>query len=115
MPEQRLAANDEAPNDSDEEALKGVGVTDLDAASRSQFKIPDQVKGAMVTEVDPDSASYEAGLRQGDVIQEINHHAVANAEDAVKFSQGKNKKTTLVRVWSKGGSRYIVVDEGKAK
>jgi serine protease Do len=116
MPEQKLTATSESnDNESDEEALKGVGVSDLDSAARSQFNIPDQVKGAMITEVDPDSASYEAGLRQGDVIQEINHQAVTSAEDAVKASQGKTKKSTLVRVWSKGGSRYVVVDESKAK
>jgi serine protease Do len=114
MPEQKMAARGEpSENENDEEVLKGVGVGDLDSATRRQFNIPEQIKGAIITDVEPDSASYEAGLRQGDVIQEINHEAVTSAEDAVKASQSKKKKT-LVRLWSKGGSRYVVVDESKA-
>ena len=67
-----------------------------------------------MTEVDPNSPSYEAGLRQGDVIQEINRQPVTSADDAVKLTENAKEKRTLLRVWSKGGSRYIVVDESKA-
>jgi len=64
--------------------------------------------------VDPNSAAYEAGLREGDVIQEINRKPVAGADDAVKLTENVKEKRTLLRVWSKGGSRYVVVDETKA-
>jgi len=37
-----------------------------------------------VTEVAPDSAAAEAGLKPGDVIQEINRKPVKTAEEAVK-------------------------------
>ena len=39
----------------------------------------------MVTEVEPDSNSADAGLQQGDVIVEINRQPVNNAEEAVKL------------------------------
>jgi hypothetical protein len=39
---------------------------------------------------------------------------VTNAEEAVKLSENiKNKSSILLRVWSKGGSHYLVVDESK--
>ncbi len=72
------------------------------------------MNGALVTEVNPNSAAFEAGLREGDVILEINRKPVKSAEDAVQLTDNAKDKRTLLRVWSKGGSRYVVVDENKA-
>lgn len=101
-------------NDTDE-TLQGVQVGDIDAAARRQWRIPRDLKGAIVQQVDPDSAAFEAGLREGDVIMEINRQAVNDAEDAVTLTEKTKNKTTLLRVWSKGGTRYVVVDEGKGR
>jgi len=115
MPEQKLVSANNEPGDNESDALNGVAVGDIDSAARSQFNIPDRVKGALITEVDPDSASYEAGLRPGDVIQEIDHKRVTNAAEAVEVSKHVKTKQVLVRFWSRGGSDYVVVDEGKSK
>jgi S1-C subfamily serine protease len=64
--------------------------------------------------VAPNSASAEAGLKAGDVITEINHHRIAGANDAVRLTEHAKDKTTLLHVWSKDGSHYLVVDENKA-
>jgi serine protease Do len=102
-------------NDSDKsDTLQGVAVTDLDSQARQQLHIPEQVKGTVVTQVDPESAAAEAGLKAGDVIMEINRHAVASADDAVKLTTHAKERTTLLHVWSGNGSRYMVVDESKA-
>src|SRR4051812_31387657 len=113
LPSDQMASKDgNATNDTD--ALNGVVVGDIDSSVREQFDIPRDLKGAVVTDVDPDSASYAAGLRPGDVIVEIDRKAVNNAEEAVKLSENiKNKSSILLRVWSKGGSHYLVVDESK--
>jgi serine protease Do len=108
---ENLAKNDTNHSD-DTGTLNGVAVADLDNNARQQFDLPGNVKGAVVTEVDPNSASAEAGLRPGDVIQEINRKPVKNAEEAVKMTEKTTDKTTLLRVWRDGGSRYVVVDEG---
>ncbi|PYK96381.1 MAG: peptidase S1 [Verrucomicrobia bacterium] len=115
MPEQRLASANNEPGNNESDALNGVTVGDIDSAARSQFNIPDRVKGALITDVDADSASYEAGLRPGDVIQEIDHKRVTNAAEAVEVSKHVKTKQVLVRFWSRGGSDYVVVDEGKSK
>jgi serine protease Do len=106
-----------APEDTGttDEVLRGVGVTDLTPAMRQQFKVPEQLQGAVITEVAPDSAAQEAGLRQGDVILEINRKPIHSAEDAIAATQNVKSKKTLVRVWTRGSSRYIVVDETEAK
>src|SRR3989454_134901 len=115
MPEQKLASANNEPGDNESDALNGVTVGDIDSTARSRFNIPDRVKGALITEVDPDSASYEAGLRPGDVIQEIDHKRVTNAAEAVEVSKHVKTKQVLVGFWSRGGSDYVVVDEGKSK
>jgi serine protease Do len=94
--------------------LNGVGVADLNENARQQFEVPETVKGAVVTEVKPDSAAAEAGLKPGDVIQEINRKPVKDAEEAVRLTENASDKTTLLRVWRDGGSRFVVVDENKA-
>ena len=109
---EQIAKNDEGKND-DNGTLNGVGVADLDSGTRQQFQVPGQVNGVVVTDVDPNSASAEAGIQPGDVIQEINRKPVKTAEEAVKLTENVKDKTTLLRVWRDGASRWVVVDESK--
>jgi serine protease Do len=104
-------ADANANNGTDTGTLNGVGVGDLDQVSRQQFHLPEAVKGAVVTQVDPSSAAAEAGLKPGAVIEEINHHAVKSADDAVRLTENTGSKQTLLRVWQDGASHYVVVDE----
>jgi len=95
----------------DEGTLQGVGVTDLDSASRREFGVPANVRGAIVTQVDPDSAAAAVGLEAGDVIQEINRQPVTGADDAIKLTAKSETKKTLLRVWNEQGQHYVIVDE----
>jgi len=110
---EQLAKNDSS-EDNSSDVLNGVGVTDLDAAAKNQLKLPENIKGAVVTQVEQDSAAYEKGLRPGDVIEEINRKPVNTADDAVKLTTHVKDKVVLLKVWSKGASHYLVVDESKA-
>jgi serine protease Do len=107
------------PGTQNSDALDGVEVTDLDRATRREANIPADVQGALVAAVDPNSKAAEAGLRQGDVIVEINRQKIRNAQEAIDLS-GKmdNTKQILLRVWSGGrnggGTRYVVVEPEKS-
>ena len=111
--EKMTKTDHEESNSSD--TLNGVTVSDIDATVKRQLDLPNAVKGAVVTDVDQDSAAYEAGLRPGDVIEEINRKPVQGADDAVKLTENGKSKKTLLKIWSKGGSRYLVVNEDKSQ
>jgi len=111
---ERLAENDSPGKSDDNGTLNGVTVADLDRGARQQFDLPANVKGVVITDVAPDSAAAEAGLKPGDVIQEINKKPVRTADEAVKMTEKTETKTTLLRVWRNGGSHFIVVDESHA-
>lgn len=99
------------------DALNGVTVTDLDSDARQELQIPDDVHGALVTDVDPNSHAAEAGLQKGDVIMAIDHHPVKDADAAVDLCNQAKGNYILLKVWSQAGgvagTRYISVDNTK--
>jgi len=101
-----------SPNGVD--GLDGVVVDELTRTMRKERDIPGHVQGALVVEVKPDSNAYEAGLREGDVIVEINHKSVEDAGAAVRLSENVTNDRMLLRVWKLGGNRpgliFMVVD-----
>jgi serine protease Do len=98
-------------SNSDEDTLNGVGVADVTPQLREQFDLARDQKGAVVTDVDPDSAAGKAGLREGDVIVEINKKPVASAKDAVDLTTKPATKRTLVLVLRGKARLYLMVDE----
>jgi len=109
----KLAQTDSSSGE-DTGTLNGVQVADIDQQARQQFNVPKNIKGAVVTQVEPGSPAAEAGLKPGVVIQEINKQPVKSADEAVKLTEkSDNNKRTLVRVWDNGSSHYVVVDESK--
>lgn len=99
----------------DDGALEGVTVSEIDPRARQRFGIPSRVQGALVVEVEPDSASARAGLRVGHVIVEINRERVRDADDAVALTEVLPEDgRTLLRIYSaRFGFRYIQVIEGE--
>ena len=108
-----------AAPDSKVEQLDGVEVSDLDVQTRQHFGIPSRIKGVLVSKVEPDSKAAEAGLREGDVIVEINRQPVADAEKAVELSEKAKGDRVLLRVYSVangvGATRYLTVEASKKK
>ncbi|MCS7337085.1 MAG: DegQ family serine endoprotease [Verrucomicrobiae bacterium] len=113
-----LMARFGAPHEYDEPGLtvlEGVQLAELDARARKQFEIPEHVKGALVAEVETGAPAFGAGLRPGHVIVEINRKPVENLSDARQFLREAKGEKILLRVWSRGGSHYIVVPRRTAR
>jgi serine protease Do len=101
------------------DALDGVTVQDLNKFIRQQLDVPDQTRGALVTNVRPDSNSAGAGLRPGDVIVEINRQPAASADDAVRLGRQAKGDQILLKIWRRqgnfAGTQYLSVDNTHRK
>ena len=110
-PNLRAAANTPAEKLDEPDVLDGVTVGDLDTEARKKFGVPEEAKGVVITEIDADSASAEAGLKVGDVIHEIERQAITTSKQAVELSEKvKKQKKVLLRVSTKGSSRFVIVE-----
>jgi serine protease Do len=97
--------------EADPDVLDGVTVADLEDATRQEFKVPQGVRGALVTAIDPDSVAAAAGIRPGDVIQEIKRRPISSADEAVKMSEElKKEKQVLLRIFTRGSSRLVMLE-----
>jgi serine protease Do len=93
----------------------GIGLMDVTPEVRDQLQLPNNVKGAVVANVQPGSPADNAGLSRGDVIEEVNRHQVNSSEDAKReLSTVPAGKDALVLVWSNGGSTFRVMHAAEA-
>lgn len=106
-------------NSTNTDALDGVTVQDLDSDARQQLQIPDDIKGALVINVDEDSNAGDAGLQKNDVIMEIDQQPVNDAEDAVHLAEKAKGDQILLKIWRREGNfaatSYLSVDNTKRK
>jgi serine protease Do len=85
-PRQEQPQTPPEPNDQGEEASSGltsIHVSDLTPDMARQLDLPNNVRGVVVTNVEPDSGAAE--LQKGDVIEEINQQPVTSVSDYNKI------------------------------
>jgi len=91
------------------EVKLGLSVQDLTQELADKFKIKDQ-KGVLVNKVDPGSVAQEQGLREGDLIKEVNRQAVASSEEFKSaVAQAKKGESVLLRVVRENRAFYSVL------
>ena len=93
----------------DDELLIGIIVGDLIPGIRRGSSIPPDINGALIIDIKPSTPGYEAGLRLGDIIMEIDSKPVKDASDAMKASRMTKKDSVLLHVWNQQITRYVVV------
>ena len=65
--------------------------------------------GAVIAEVAPGSAAARAGLEEGEIIIEVDRHAVATADAASTALQAPRKGGHLLRVRGGAGTRFVTI------
>jgi serine protease Do len=90
-------------------AMKGVAVQAITPDIRQQLQLPENAKGVVVTDVDDDSLAARAGLKPGDVIEQVNHKPVNTANDFNGAVNQSGKDSTLLLVRRDGVTNFVAV------
>ncbi len=100
------AENEEGTSNS---SLQGLSVEDLTPDIARQLHLPRNTRGVVVTDVDSGSAAAEAGLRQGDIIQEINRRPVNSVGDFNRIVSTLDNQDILILINRGGNTLYTVL------
>jgi serine protease Do len=92
--------------------LEGVSVEDIDSDVAQQLQLKKGTTGVVVTDVDESSAAAEAGLHQGDIIEQVNRQPVKSASDFNRLV-GQSKGNTTLLLVNRGGARNFIAIESK--
>ncbi len=90
-------------------ALKGVQVQNLTPDLAQQLGLPMSSAGVVVTQIDRSSAAAAAGIRRGDVIQEVNRKPVRNVDQYEQAIAGTGNQPVLLLVSRDGTTHFVVV------
>lgn len=86
----------------------GITVHALTPDMARELEISPKEKGVVVVGVEPDSPAEAAGLRQGDVVQEINRQRVDSLESYNRLVKGLGKKGAVLLLINRGGGKLFV-------
>jgi len=91
-------------------AAFGLTLSPLNEKARSRFKLPEDAKGVVITEVDKDGLAAEKGIRPGDLIVEVSTEEVTTPTEVIrKVDEAKKtgRKSVLFLLEGQGGLRYV--------
>jgi serine protease Do len=77
-------------------SVQGIAVETLDAQNRRQAGVTSGTSGVVVTEVSPSSQAAAAGLRPGDVIQEVNRKPITTVSEFRQAMHGAGEEPVLL-------------------
>jgi len=92
------------------ESRLGLTVERLTTELAERYKIKSGEKGVAITKVEPGSPAEMQGLKEGDLIKEVNRQEVVDAETfAARIEAVDEKETVLLRVAREGRSFFVVL------
>jgi serine protease Do len=91
----------------------GVGVSEVSADKMKALKLPEE-RGALLGKIVPDSPAAKAGLKENDVVLEINGQRIEGTEQFRRMiHEIPAGRTASLNVWRDGRSQNIKVAVGK--
>ena len=87
----------------------GVGVEPLTPDVAARLNLPGDAQGLVVTDVDPIGPAADAGIQEGDVIEEANRQRVRSAQDLQAAEERAGGSPLLLLVNRRGNSIFLTV------
>ena len=94
--------------DSLTDGLPGLSVVELTREIGRQLGLRRGEKGVVIVRVEPGSSSEDAGLRKGDVIEEINKQKITGVDSYNKAVSAVNADETVLLFVNRGGRKFYV-------
>ena len=85
----------------------GMAIEPLTPQLADRLELDRDVQGVVISEVDPSGAAASAGLREGDVIQQINGQAVRSAEQVRAGLEAAANKPVVLLIARANGSFFV--------
>ena len=104
------ASKSEAAPDAGTSGKLGVAIQDMTPQVARQLGLPASATGVVVTQVQPDSPASEAGLKRGDVVQEVNRKPVKSASDFRNAVTQSAKTPLLLLIQREDKTIYTVIE-----
>jgi serine protease Do len=95
----------------------GLKVAPLTQDLKDKFSLQDGQKGVVITDVSPNTAAADRGLKPGDVIMEVQQGEVSSPADVQKqvdAARGADRKFVLMLIQREGGVQYVPLSLSKA-
>ncbi|MBI5076088.1 MAG: DegQ family serine endoprotease [Nitrospirae bacterium] len=102
------AAPGNVPEDSNFEGLSGLTAMELSREIARQLGLHKDEKGVVVVRVETGSPAEEAGIRKGDVIQEIDRKRIEGLNDYNKAVAGIKPGDAALLFVNRGGKKFYV-------
>ena len=94
-----------------ENVMKGITVQDMTPEISQKLKIPERIKGVIVSDIAEDSVAAGV-LAQGDAIQEINRKKVGDTKNYQEIvSKIKKDEDVLLLVYRRGTSLFVTLSQ----
>jgi S1-C subfamily serine protease len=88
----------------------GIEVTPLTPEVATRFRLPSDRQGLIVTGIDPSGPAADAGLQQGDLIEQANQRPVKSVEDLSAAIRNAGDRPLLLLVTrGEQGSLFVTV------
>ena len=100
------------PAKPNEDAIEGVGLSELTDSLREEYGIDSAISGVIIMSVDETSSAYENGLRKGDVITDVAQKPIGSVEEVkelVSSAKSEDRQSILLLVRREGQPRFIVL------
>ena len=115
--DKQLAAAESSGDEASPAAQLGLALAPLNGETRGRFNVGEDVRGALVVDVQRDGPAAREGVRPGDVIVMVGQSPVSGPADVarqVKQAAGESRKSVLLLVVRDGSQRFVAVPLLKA-
>lgn len=106
LPNDKEAANNEKLENS---SLDGLSVQNLTPQIARELGLPASANGVIVAGVEDGSRANEAGLRPGDLIQQVNRQPVNNVAEFERAMKQAGGKSAVLLVNRNGHTSFVVI------